>query len=80
MAKEKTVRSKGKLKKEKSTYFVLVKKEPQRRERLENYLRFNSKTGNWDKFLSSAPITSITKMGETYIVHTKYNIFFTRIL
>ena len=80
MAKEKTVRLNGISDKEKSTYFVLVKKRPRAGQCLENFLRFNPKTCIWEEFISSAPITSTQKMGDTYIVHTKYNIFFTKIL
>ena len=62
----------------KPTYFVRLYEAPCLGKCMKNYLRFNSKTGNWDRFLSSSKITRIEIVEDAYIVHTSHAIYFTK--
>jgi len=72
------VQNNGKEKNHKLTYFVMVDEVPCLGECMKNYLRYNSRTGNWERFLSSSKITKLEVIEDTYIVHTSRAIYFAK--
>jgi len=64
----------------KTTHFALASTVPTVGTCMEHFVRFNTTTQEWERYLHSSLIEEIDLIGDVYVVHTKNSIYLTKII